>query len=175
VPKTSHNGRDFDLADYLPYLLNRAASRMTFFADALFREHGINLQGWRVLAALLHDDGQRMGELAASTSIELSTLSRLVDSLAVGRLVEKRRAHPSARSVSAHLTPRGRGLAERIVPSALETERIALDGLSPREIAALKDTLRHIFQNVADLEPDAGPAMKIMSSPGRRQGLRPRT
>ena len=68
---------DFDLTRYLPYLVNRTGVRIaTAFGEEL-RPHGITLQMWRVLAALDHADGQRISDLAALTSIDVSTSSRL--------------------------------------------------------------------------------------------------
>ena len=73
------------LDSYLPYLLNRAGARLAAAFDAEVRPLGATLQIWRVLAALRERDGRRMGDLAATTSIEVSTLTRLVDGM------EKRR------------------------------------------------------------------------------------
>jgi len=56
----------FDLADYLPYLLNRVGAAMVirFSEDALVR-HGLSISTWRVLAALSHLGAQRQIDVAS--------------------------------------------------------------------------------------------------------------
>ena len=66
------------LDSYLPYLLNRAGARIAAAFGEEMRPLGASLQIWRVLAALRESDGRRMGELSKTTSIEVSTLTRLV-------------------------------------------------------------------------------------------------
>lgn len=144
----------FDLASYLPYLLNRAGTRIAdAFTEEVLREHGITLAMWRVLAALDHEDGQRVGQIAALTSIEVSTLSRLVDALERKKLVERRRpatraAGADARAVTVHFTPAGRALTDALIPTALDYETIALEGFSPAEVKQIKSMLQRLFHNM---------------------------
>ena len=79
------------LVSYLPYLLNRAGARIATAFGEEVRPLGASLQIWRVLAALRERDGRRMGDLSETTSIEVSTLTRLVDNMEKGGLVERRR------------------------------------------------------------------------------------
>ena len=82
----------FDLSIFLPYLLNRAGSRIAAsFSAELKAEHGITLAMWRVLAALHHRDGQLVGELARMTTVEVSTLSRMLGTMQRRGLIERRR------------------------------------------------------------------------------------
>jgi len=69
------------LDSYLPYLLNRAGARIAASFSEEVRPLGATLQMWRVLAALRERDGRRMGDLSETTSIEVSTLTRLVDAM----------------------------------------------------------------------------------------------
>jgi DNA-binding MarR family transcriptional regulator len=145
----------FDLSNYLPYLMNRTMARLAAMGDAEFARFGIKLQGWRVLAALYAEDGQRISELANSTSIEISTVSRLVDALEAQGLVEKRRERPRARSVTAQLTRQGRTLVQRLVPSAEYTEEAAVKGISAADLAVVKRALKKMFDNLGRFESEA--------------------
>ena len=71
-------------------------ARMAAIGEAEFAKFGIKLQAWRVLASLYSEDGRRISELAEATSIEISTVSRLVDALGAQGLVEKRPASARA-------------------------------------------------------------------------------
>jgi len=68
-----------DLGNYLPYLVNRLGSALvaSMTANAL-APHDLNIEAWRVLAVLSYRGAQRQIDLAGMTSIEVSTLSRLV-------------------------------------------------------------------------------------------------
>ena len=104
------------LDSYLPYLLNRAGARIAASFSEEVRPLGATLQMWRVLAALRERDGRRMGDLSETTSIEVSTLTRLVDAMEQKGLVARRRDAGDARAVMLRATAAGRR-ALRIDPS----------------------------------------------------------
>src|SRR5579872_1338389 len=116
------------LEQYLPYLLNRAGARIAAAFNAEMRQIGASLQVWRVLAALRERDGRRMGDLSHTTSIEVSTLTRLVDSMEEKGLVARRRDRGDARAVALFVTPAGKRLTSRILPIAERYETVALTG-----------------------------------------------
>jgi DNA-binding MarR family transcriptional regulator len=138
-----------DLGDYLPYLVNRVGSIIAeqFGAEAL-AEHGLSIAMWRVMAVLAANGSQRQIDLAELTSIESSTLSRLVTRLVRMRLVTRSRSTRSNREVAVKLSPKGSALVARLIPIAQDYEAIASAGLSREELAVLKDCLRRIYGNM---------------------------
>jgi MarR family transcriptional regulator, organic hydroperoxide resistance regulator len=139
------------LASYLPYLLNRAGARIaTAFGDEV-RPLGATPQIWRVLAALRERDGRRMGDLSQTTSIEVSTLTRLVDSMEKKSLVARRRDRNDSRAVIVQVTSAGRRLTRRLLPIADRYEKVALEGFPAAEAEALKLALRRLYANMDDL------------------------
>ena len=140
------------LDSYLPYLLNRAGARIASAFSEEVRPLGATLQMWRVLAALREGDGRRMGDLSETTSIEVSTLTRLVDNMEKKGLVARRRDAGDARVVALHVTPAGRRLTQRITPIAERYESVALAGFTAAEADILKAALRRLYRNMADLE-----------------------
>lgn len=144
----------YDLERTLPYLLNRAGVRMgNSFTGEIQPRFGVPLPLWRILASLLRQNPQRLTELAEHTSIELSTVSRLVSAAVKRGLVSRSRAGDDARSVAISLTDTGRELVLQIVPMAELYERIALSGFEEHEVVLLKEWLRRIFQNISSLGP----------------------
>ena len=139
------------LDSYLPYLLNRAGARIAASFAEEVRPLGATLQIWRVLVALRDKDGRRMGDLSATTSIEVSTLTRLVDNMEQKGLVARRRDAQDSRAVLLHVTPAGRQLTRRIVPIAERYEKVALKGFGAAEADALKAALRQLYANMDDL------------------------
>lgn len=140
------------LDDYLPYLLNRAGARIAAAFTQVVRGYGITLPMWRVLAALNEADGQRMGELAERTSIDGSTLSRVVDAMQRQGLVVRQRRDEDQRSVTVRRTEAGVALTQKIVPLALHYETVALAGFSGPQAKLLKRMLIQVFRNIDTLE-----------------------
>lgn len=140
------------LESYLPYLLNRAGARIATAFGEEMRPLGATLQIWRVLAALREKDGRRMGDLSQTTSIEVSTLTRLVDNMEKSGLVERRRDGADARVVALHVTAAGRRLTKRILPIARRYEQVALKGFSAQEAGLLRTALRRLYENMDGLK-----------------------
>jgi len=144
-----------DLGEYLPYLVNRVGGIIAeqFGAEALAPHH-LSIAMWRVLAALASSGGQRQIDLADLTSIDSSTLSRLVTRLVRLGLVTRTRSASSNREVAIKLSPKGDALVAQLIPVALEYERVAIAGLSPQDLAVLKRCLRRIFVNMKNRAPE---------------------
>jgi DNA-binding MarR family transcriptional regulator len=154
---------DFDLAETLPYLLNRAGVRIGAAFSEDIQRFGVSLHQWRILASLCRQAPQNITELAAHTSIEVSTLSRIVAALVADGMLARLRSGDDARAVSLTLTDEGREAAGRIIPVAALYERIALSGMSAEEVVLLKQLLARVYDNVISL----GPRLR----PRRRSGV----
>lgn len=145
---------------YLPYLINRAGVSLAIRFSAALREADITLQDWRVLAALRERDGQRLTELAQRTSIEVSTLSRLVGALETAGLVSRGRDSGDGRAITIRLTAAGEDVTARLTPAAQQLETAAVAGLSDAEIAQLKNLLERVYGNLTALKAADEPPAK---------------
>ena len=141
--------KKLNLPDYLPYLVNRVGAALVarFTADAL-DAHGLTIAMWRVLAALSDNGAQRQVDIAGLTSIDVSTLSRLVSRLIAMGLVTRLRSASSNREVVVRLTDQGETLVAKLIPIARALERSAIAGLPKGELAAAKTALRRIYANL---------------------------
>jgi DNA-binding MarR family transcriptional regulator len=145
--------RKLVLQDFLPYLLNRAGMRVGLMFSRDIEPFNVTLPMWRVLVELWHNGEQRLGELSELTSIDISTLSRLLVAMQRKNLIVRKRSGVDSRALSLTLAPRGLALTETIAPLALRYEKAAMEGMSPREVATLKDLLKRAYRNLeaADL------------------------
>ena len=165
-----------DLGDYLPYLVNRVGTIIAdqFGAEALAR-HGLSIAEWRVLAVLASNGGQRQTDLADLTSIEASTLSRLVTRLVRMGLATRTRSANSNREVVVKLSTKGQTLVARLIPIARDYEAAAIAGMTAQELAVLKRCLRRVYDNmksktvarVEQRESREGPS-RLNAAPGFR-------
>ena len=102
----------------LPYLLNRVGVRMGELFGNEIAADGLTAAGYRVLAALNEVDNQRLTDLSAMTTVEMTTLSRLVAAMEGRRLVRRRRPKDNLRTVQISLLAGGRALVAKYGPLA---------------------------------------------------------
>jgi DNA-binding MarR family transcriptional regulator len=140
----------YDLDRSVGYLLNRAASIIAArFSDDL-KAHGVNLQTWRVLAALNFENNQSMTELANHTGSELSYLSRSVASAEQRGLVERVASTSDKRAVVLALTPIGLALVKELSPYGHQIEKTSMTGVSKSDVETTLRTLHAIYHNLVD-------------------------
>ncbi len=137
------------LDDYLPYLINRVGTAIaaSYTENTLAPLH-LSLAMWRVLAALSNNGEQRQIDLVDMTSIDASTMSRLVTRLVRAGLVTRARSKTSSREVVVGLSPRGRAQVESLIPIAKGLERTASEGLSAKDLAVVRHALRLMYRNL---------------------------
>ena len=145
-----------DLGDYLPYLVNRVGTIVADqFGEEALAPQGLSIAMWRVMAVLASTGGQRQIDLADLTSIDSSTLSRLVTRLVRIGLVTRARSASSNREVAVKLSPKGSAVVAQLIPIGLEFESAAIAGLAPDELMTLKRCLRRMYGNMRSRATEA--------------------
>jgi DNA-binding MarR family transcriptional regulator len=140
-----------DLSEHLPYLINRVGSALVarFSADALAGAR-LSIACWRVLAVLSSKGSLRQTDLAEMTSIDASTLSRLITRLVHDGLVRRTRSQADSREVAVQLTRKAETLLAKLVPIAVALQKEATRKLSKRDLATLERVLRKMHDNLTD-------------------------
>lgn len=168
APNERANDAHFELLDYVPYLINRVAVGMVHDLGRDLERFGLNVQKWRILAAILSHGECRFGELAKITSIEVPTLSRIVARMQREGLLRRRTLPSDTRTFTASFTKKGLTLAKRVLPRAFAAEAAMIEGLSSAEIAALKHTLHLMYENLGRPHPSFDKASR---KPTRRNRI----
>ncbi len=109
--------------------------------------HGISGQRFEVLLRLARTPGHRlrMTDLAAQTTLSASGLTRVVDRLVAGGLVERSTCPSDRRGAYATLTSAGEALLLAAVPDHLEQLSAILEGaLSAEEIETFGALMRRL-------------------------------
>ncbi len=162
----------YSLTDSLAYLLNRTGERTGELFARRLAPFGVTLPMYRVLAALLERDRQRLGDLGVMTSIEVSTLSRLVGAMTLRGLTSRERVQGDGRAVTISLTGAGRTLTKRLVPIAIHHEQVSLQDVPPDAAAQLKRHLISIHDNLDAIEDELPPASaQVGSRPTARSAV----
>ncbi|CAA6603966.1 MarR family transcriptional regulator [Rhodospirillaceae bacterium LM-1] len=142
------DGAQFDLDRFTPYLLNRAAGRIVLAFEKDLDSYDISLGQWRVLACIWHEGTPMQSDIVRHTSIDPSTLSRMIGGMEKRGLLKREKSDLDSRAVLVRLTGKGRKIAEALIPKALAVERSALEGFTPNEVAKLHGLLRRIYANL---------------------------
>ena len=138
-----------DLGNYLPYLINRVGFALVeSFTVTALTPNGLSIAMWRVLAALSNRGEQRQIDLVDMTSIDASTMSRLVTRLVRLGLVTRSRSATSNREVVVELSSKGQVLVRRLIPIAKKLEQTASAGLPPKDLAVAKRALGRMYDNL---------------------------
>jgi MarR family transcriptional regulator, organic hydroperoxide resistance regulator len=144
----------YKLTDSVPYLLNRVGVRMGDLFSRRIASYGVTLPMYRVMAALKENPDQRLNDLAEMTTIELSTLSRLIGSMEKMRLVSRSRLENNARTVAIALTKEGARLAAELMPIAQHFEEVAVSTLPPATLKVFKKTLINVYARLDTIEEE---------------------
>jgi MarR family transcriptional regulator, organic hydroperoxide resistance regulator len=138
-----------DLSNYFPYLINRVGMALVerFTKDAL-QTPNLSIGLWRVLAVTANNDGIRQVDLVRLTSIEVSTVSRLVTRLMELGLIARSRSMKSNREVIVKLTPKGKALFQELSPFAFELQKTATRGIARTDLTTAKRVLSQMYENL---------------------------
>jgi DNA-binding MarR family transcriptional regulator len=140
---------DLDLSNYFPYLINRVGMALVerFTSDAL-QTPNLSIGLWRVLAVTANNDGMRQIDLVRLTSIEVSTVSRLVTRLVQLGLIARSRSMKSNREVIVKLTPKGKAVFQELSPFAFELQKTATRGIARKDLTTAKRVLSQMYENL---------------------------
>jgi MarR family transcriptional regulator, organic hydroperoxide resistance regulator len=136
------------------YFITKVVTRYAGLFERELAAHGATLPMYRVLAGLWEKGDQQLGELSAMTTIELSTLSRLIGTMKRNGLVSRARAESDERSIRLNLTAKGRALVPKLMTIAARYEDFAVQLLGEDEMASVRQSLTKIFQNLDQFERD---------------------
>jgi DNA-binding MarR family transcriptional regulator len=142
----------YRLTTSMPYLLNRLGVRLGALFSRRISPYGLTLPMYRVLAALSEVANQRLGDLSTMTTIDLSTMSRLIGARVRMGLVSRVRLPTDERTVRINLTPKGNELAIKLMREAQHYEEVAISSLNSSAISKLKAELVRIYDALDVLE-----------------------
>lgn len=134
--------------DYLPYQLYRVTNRLNVRLQGRLKSIGINLSQWRVLSVLRSFGTLSISGIVEHTLMEQPTVSRVVVQLEQDAMVARQTSAGDSRMTDITLTAKGAEAFDSIRESAFRHEKMALDGLDPARLDALRETLRQIERNI---------------------------
>lgn len=162
----------YRLTDSFPYLLNRVGVRIGELFTQRISSYGVTLPMYRILAALWERPDQRLSDLSELTTIEISTLSRLIGTMKRKGLVSRQRLENNARTVSINLTAKGRTMTEELIPIAVHFEEVAVRNRPAEDVEWIKRFLREAYDGLNEIQAEV---TTLRAAPKRKSSRTPPT
>ncbi len=137
----------------LPFEISETAHALRKAFDRRACGHGVTRAQWKVLFRLSRQPGLRQIELADMLDIEPITLSRIVDRLEEGALVERVADPADRRAWRLHVTVQAQPLIEKLRGIADEMIADAFAGIDPKEIEITRQVLGRVRENASRAVP----------------------
>jgi DNA-binding MarR family transcriptional regulator len=156
--------------DRLAHLVRDAAKGLMRGLQIRLADHEVSFGHWTFLRILWEQDGITQRELSEQAGVmEPTTFSALKALEKLGYVLRKQ--NPGDRKkVFIHLTTSGRALKAKLIPLALDVNRVAVASTAARDIAITRKTLLRMIENLAADEAGIlGP-----KQPRRRRSPAPR-
>lgn len=143
--------KDFDLDDFLPYLVNVLGTRLSVELGAEYGERfGVSIPEWRVLAHLSQHEQVSVREIYQRVEMDKVKVSRAAARLEAAGLVVKDVPGNDRRLIALSLTDKGRSVFAEIAEIALQFQRRYLAALTPDEVEEFRRLLRKLLQHPVD-------------------------
>jgi DNA-binding MarR family transcriptional regulator len=153
------------LPDFVPFRLNRLAAEVSNHLSGIYRERfGLEIPEWRVMATVGPDRRCTGQDIAGSTRMHKTRVSRAIANLEERGLIERASSTDDRREMELRLTKAGRRMYAELVPLALERERALLACMT-------RDQLRDFLAGLDRLEEFLGlrPSSGTVRSAARQQ------
>ena len=135
--------------DRLAHLVKDATRAYVRALQLRLLEHSVSFGHWSFLRILWVRDGLTQRELSIEAGVMEPTTHAAVNAMEKLGYVERRRREGDRRNLHVHLTASGRRLKERLVPLAVEVNEVAVKGVVPADVAAVRRVLLAVIENLA--------------------------
>jgi DNA-binding MarR family transcriptional regulator len=134
-------------SESMGYQVNLLARLLAQLLQHHVAPHGVVPGQFAQLLALYDRDGQTPSELSETVRIEPATMTKTLQRMERDGLVERRPDPGDGRRVRIHLSTRAKALEPTLKAIVADLNAGALDGLSPRQVAAFMNTLGRVIGN----------------------------
>ncbi len=138
---------DFDLRDFMPYLLNQAAEAMSRDFEVIYRgRYGMLRTEWRVVFHLGRYGALTAKDICDRARIHKTKVSRAVRALETKRYLKREQLADDRRHERLSLTTNGQRVFEDLVKEARHYDKEVMSRFSPEDSAQIRKILIRIAQ-----------------------------
>ncbi|MEW2918189.1 MarR family winged helix-turn-helix transcriptional regulator [Ruegeria sp. ANG10] len=136
---------DFDLQDFLPYLLNRAAEESSLEFQQVYKDrYGMLRTEWRVLFHLGNYGEMTAKEIGERARLHKTKISRAVHSLEIRRFLVRNRSESDRRVENLMLTQTGQTVYRELSGIAEQYDAKLAAQFNADEVVQFRDMLRRL-------------------------------
>ena len=136
---------DFELQNFLPYLLNQAAEESSLAFQNIYKDrYGMLRTEWRVLFHLGIYGRMTAKEICERSKMHKTKISRAVARLEARRFLTRERGADDRRLEYLELTPAGRKAYDELRAVAMDYDAQLAEAFSKEEVAVLRKLLTHL-------------------------------
>jgi DNA-binding MarR family transcriptional regulator len=147
----------FDLQDFLPYLLNQAAEATSRGFEGVYKtSYGMTRTQWRVMANLGRFGAMTARDICRISHIEKTKVSRAVAALEAAGMLARSPSPDDGRAELLSLTPRGEAVFADLGQRALAFDARLRARLGSDVATRIDGILRHIIALQADTGAEDG-------------------
>lgn len=159
VKKQTVEGRVAEQKNYqeerIARLIRLAARSFNRSLQLRLTTQGVTFGQWIFLRILWKHDGLSQRELSEKAQLTEPTAHTALMRMEELGLIERRKVGTNKRRQHAFLTDKGRDLRDRLEPLAIETNELAVAGLSDDEVQNLRHALAVVIRNLEQDEVDS--------------------
>ncbi len=134
----------------IAFNISDVARLLRTYADQRAREFGMTRAQWAVLSRVERSEGLKQRELAEVLDLQPITLTRLIDRLCDGGLIERRSDPDDRRAKRLYLTPAARPVLDGLTRLGKDMMATVLAGIEPTAIDQLLAHLLTLKTNLRD-------------------------
>ena len=139
-----------DLPEQLFYMIYQLHNRREAAVEKVLKTIDLPMSLWRALLTVQRMEPCTMNELARSTTMDRTSLTRTLDNMEDLGLITRTTPPQDRRQVLVALTEAGREAYERGYRAVTEWNRAALEGLPNDQLTALKTALDAVLMSAMD-------------------------
>lgn len=139
---------NFDLHEYLFYLIAQAMDKYEHGIEEVLKPVGFNKTRWRILMALRDSNGSSVSEISEMTSTRRSTTSRVIERMEEDGLVYRRPNKRDNRITEVYLEKKGIDSLNRIVTVIGKQYRRSVNGIAASDLRLVRKSLQAVIENL---------------------------
>ncbi len=114
------------------------------------KNHPITPEQFSVLAALAEQDGMHQSQIAAFTLKDRPNITRIINILEEMELVKRSSGVDRRKVFKVHITPKGREVYEKVLPTILDIWSSTVEGVTNEEMTTTLKVLAKIRENLSN-------------------------
>lgn len=150
-----HHWREAVPNDRLAHLVRDAAKGLMRGLQMRLTEHGVSFGHWTFLRILWEQDGLTQAELSERAGVMEPTTFLALKAMERRGYIRRKKTPDNKKKVFILLTPKGRALKTKLVPLALDVNKVAIRGAGAADVAATRKLLLRMIENLAADEAKA--------------------